>query len=338
MAKATRPVDSLGDLTRLLSRLQQTVLRADAERERRLRTNEYERKKVETNIQFARSLLQKVEQDAATSSKILPRRQEWQADVGRKREILEQLAERMHDLEEIARNEADDESSDGEDILSEIIPTPSESMDSRSADAPLDGTTEERMGTEEAEAVPEAPEPASSPPPPYEDTARESPGEQVLSEKPQATAVTSHSLRPRRADPEKHAEAEKDTARTTGSELFGDRKEPLPSATLNEAILDTQRAEQDFLSESILKMARDLKDSSHAFATALEQDKDMVNSAGKGLDKNETGLEAAARRMGTLRKMTEGKGWWGRMMLYAWIYGLMVLLVLLVFVLPKLRF
>ena len=33
------------DLDRLLSRLQQTILRADAERERRLRTSEYEREK-----------------------------------------------------------------------------------------------------------------------------------------------------------------------------------------------------------------------------------------------------------------------------------------------------
>jgi len=36
--------------------------------------------------------------------------------------------------------------------------------------------------------------------------------------------------------------------------------------------------------------------------------------------------------------MTEGKGWWGRMILYAWVYGLMLSLVLLVFVMPKLRF
>lgn len=37
--------DSLTDLTRLLDRLQQSILHADAERERRLRTSEYERNK-----------------------------------------------------------------------------------------------------------------------------------------------------------------------------------------------------------------------------------------------------------------------------------------------------
>ena len=43
-----RQSDPLADLNRLLSRLQQTVLRADADRERRLRTSEYERRKAET--------------------------------------------------------------------------------------------------------------------------------------------------------------------------------------------------------------------------------------------------------------------------------------------------
>jgi hypothetical protein len=37
--------DSLTDLTRLLARLQQNILHADAEREHRLRTSEYERSK-----------------------------------------------------------------------------------------------------------------------------------------------------------------------------------------------------------------------------------------------------------------------------------------------------
>ncbi len=42
--------------------------------------------------------------------------------------------------------------------------------------------------------------------------------------------------------------------------------------------------------------------------------------------------------MGLLKRMSEGKGWWGRIMLYAWIGGLWVVAILLVFVGPKLRF
>ena len=50
------------------------------------------------------------------------------------------------------------------------------------------------------------------------------------------------------------------------------------------------------------------------------------------------GMEAAGNRMGALRRMTEGKGWWGRIRLYAIIAALWVAAFLLVFVGPKLRF
>lgn len=42
----TKRTDPMVDLDRLLNRLQQTILRADAERERRLRHSEYERQKL----------------------------------------------------------------------------------------------------------------------------------------------------------------------------------------------------------------------------------------------------------------------------------------------------
>lgn len=44
--QTSKPTDPLIDLDRLLGRLRQTILRADAERERRLRTSEFEREKV----------------------------------------------------------------------------------------------------------------------------------------------------------------------------------------------------------------------------------------------------------------------------------------------------
>lgn len=85
-------------------------------------------------------------------------------------------------------------------------------------------------------------------------------------------------------------------------------------------------------------MAQQLKQSSQGFSSSLEEEKTVLNRATEGLDKNELGLEAASRRMGYLRTMTEGRGWWGRMLMYAWIAGLMVLATLIVFVGPKLRF
>jgi hypothetical protein len=85
-------------------------------------------------------------------------------------------------------------------------------------------------------------------------------------------------------------------------------------------------------------MASALKASSQAFSSSLESEKTVLDSATSGLDKNELGLEAAQRRMGLLRRMSEGKGWWGRMVMYAWIALLMVIALVIVFVLPKFRF
>lgn len=85
-------------------------------------------------------------------------------------------------------------------------------------------------------------------------------------------------------------------------------------------------------------MATALKESSKAFGSSLEAEKSTLDKTVEGLDKNEMGLESASRRMGHLRSLTEGKGWWGRMLLYAYIAGLAVCAILLVFVGPKLRF
>jgi hypothetical protein len=297
------------------------------------------------NIQYARSLLTKLELDAL-GIKVLSRRQEWQADLNRKRDFLDQVTERIKDLEEIGP-EDDDESSDGEDILSTIIPTPSESMDSRSTGMPLEEPEEPPAVSAErgsSGTMPGNLEAIAQPSPPYNEKQEESRAAPEATPTPisekQETTTTSQTLRSRRqaeSNEGRHREDEKDAAQTTGSAaLFGDRAVSQTATT--EAILDTQRAEQDSLSESILRLATDLKESSRAFAGLLEEDHDVVNAAGKGLDRNEAGLDVAARRMGALRKITEGEGWWGRLMLYAWIYGLMVALVLLVFVLPKLRF
>ena len=96
--------------------------------------------------------------------------------------------------------------------------------------------------------------------------------------------------------------------------------------------------ESSNLTASLLALAQSLKASSTAFSTSLDADTELLNRATEGLDKNTTGMEAAGKRMNLLKRMSEGKGWWGRMMLYAWIGGLWLLAILLVFVGPKLRF
>ncbi|RYP48836.1 hypothetical protein DL768_005344 [Monosporascus sp. mg162] len=339
--------DSLADLNRLLARLQQSILHADAERERRLRTSEYERNKVGTNLNYARTLLTKLEQDAL-AIKVHARRQEVQADLSRKRDVFEQLTERLREIEDLSID-TDDDSSEGEDLLGGgTIRTPSESLDSRSADDAPEGRREDGREGGEREAankwtfVAEQSTRSDAAPRSIDPSIQTQSPPSTTPPEPQAaeTTVTSQNLRTRGA-----ASASQPVAATaTGTasarrELFGDRKAPDTTTTATtEAILDHHRAEQDRLTESLVRMATALKQSSRAFATSLEDERAVLDAAGQGLARGETGLEAATRRMGALRRMSEGRGWWGRMMLYAWIFGLAVLAVLIVFVLPKLRF
>lgn len=127
-----------------------------------------------------------------------------------------------------------------------------------------------------------------------------------------------------------------DTARTTSSAAAAEATAATPSLT--EKMLSHNRSEQESLTESLLSMAKALKSSTQAFSHSLESEKDIMDRATEGLDRNSSGLEAASRRMGYLRTMTEGRGWWGRMLMYAWIFGLMFVALFIVGFLPKLRF
>jgi hypothetical protein len=111
-----------------------------------------------------------------------------------------------------------------------------------------------------------------------------------------------------------------------------------PPIDTKESTLATHRTEQESLTTSLLTLASQLKSSSEAFQTSLENEKGILNRAVEGLDRNMSGMEAAGKKMGVLRRMTEGRGWWGRMMMYAWIFGLWIVALAIVYLGPKLRF
>jgi hypothetical protein len=119
-------------------------------------------------------------------------------------------------------------------------------------------------------------------------------------------------------------------------------KEPVstlePQSSGNPDLLAANDIESANLTSSLFTLAQALKASTTQFSESLTTDTETLNRATDGLDKNTTGMEAAGKRMSLLKRMSEGKGWWGRMMLYAWIAGLWVFAILLVFVGPKLRF
>jgi hypothetical protein len=127
------------------------------------------------------------------------------------------------------------------------------------------------------------------------------------------------------------------TAASTSKDLFA-HSQPIDTVQSSSVTLVSHAAEQETLTTSLLSLASQLKSSSLAFQTSLESEKSTLSRATEGLDRNTSGMEAAGKRMGVLRKMSEGRGLFGRLMLYAWIGALLVAAILLVFVGPKLRF
>ncbi|KAK6513358.1 hypothetical protein TWF281_004987 [Arthrobotrys megalospora] len=99
--------------------------------------------------------------------------------------------------------------------------------------------------------------------------------------------------------------------------------------------LSHDRHEQDDLSESLLKMAEQLKANSRRFADDLEGEKDVLRLAADGLDKNTTGIQAAGLRMLKL-KQGQDVTWWYQMKVFAALIGL-ALTAIIIFWLPKLR-
>ncbi|PSK36019.1 hypothetical protein B9Z65_5834 [Elsinoe australis] len=268
---------TLHDLDRLLSRLETQVLSEQADPE--LRSSVFLRRKTGANIEFARTLLIRLEHDASTV-KIASQRQTLTSDLQAKRDLIKQLNRHLIELDQL--DTASDE--EEEDATPQITSTP-----------------------------PSQPTPSAAPAPPHNTQPS------LRARKPQDTAPDS----------------------ATTSALFSGRKDvssEKDSLRSREDILTTQAQEQEAIKASLVSLASALKESNINFSQSLEEEKNILDRAASGLDKNALGMESAGRRMGTLRKMTEGQGWWGRIKLYAIIGVLWLACFLLVFVGPKLRF
>ncbi|OCK84118.1 hypothetical protein K432DRAFT_389782 [Lepidopterella palustris CBS 459.81] len=275
-------------LTRLLSRLEHTLLSSDASP--RLRKSSYERTKVGQNLEYARSLLLKLEHDST-------RKQAVQSSLQSKRALLKQLNQRLYEL-----NQLDDDST-----TSSASSSDAENDDLFPSYAPAAHHTFDTIDQVQSPSNP-APQ--------------------------QAAANLSSTLRSRKP------QAQPSAAATTSSALFSQSHKLGQDASLvqTESLLSHNRTEQEALTTSLLSAAQELKSKSLQFGSSLEFEKSILDRAVEGLDKNAAGMEAAGQRMGTLRRMTEGKGWLARLKLYGMIFGLWVLAFLIVFVGPKLRF
>ena len=109
---------------------------------------------------------------------------------------------------------------------------------------------------------------------------------------------------------------------------------PTPSAP---TILESDSSTQVQLTSSLVQMAAALKQSSLALSASLAVDNVTLSTTASALDKNTDGMSAASKRMGMLRSMSEGRWWWGRMLLYGMIGALWLVALTIVFLMPKLR-
>ncbi|MCJ1398538.1 hypothetical protein MMC11_001738 [Xylographa trunciseda] len=109
---------------------------------------------------------------------------------------------------------------------------------------------------------------------------------------------------------------------------------PTPSAP---TILESDSSTQAQLTSSLVQMAAALKKSSLALSASLTEDNTTLFETVSALDKNTDGMSAASKRMGMLRSMSEGRWWWGRMLLYGIIGALWLVALTVVFLMPKLR-
>lgn len=222
-----------------------------------------------------------------------------QNDLQQKRELIKQLNQRIYEL-----NQLDDTDSEG-------------SVDSDEEDADEFPSYAPRVKTEAGRDVTTSGE-----------------GNEALQNAAQGLASE---LR-RRGKPEADGTGSMAQAASGNSLLPPKPTTGDPSRAQTDALLSHERDEQESLTTNLLDMAKLLKQQSINFSNTLEGDKSVVDRALAGLDKNTLNMDAASRRMGTLRRMTEGKGWWDRMKLYGMIAGLWLIAFLIVFVGPKIRF
>lgn len=289
-------------LTRLLSRLETTLLSPTADPT--LATSQFARNRVSINLETARSQLLTLEKQSSTVRAQLSQKQQIQADLQQKRELVKKLSARLEELnrlDEGISDESEDEDEDEEDAAA-----------SRLSYAPARADAEDGIdaGSEPQELLRSAAESA-------------------------AQSQQEQSLRSRK--PLSAADNRNAASTTAREDLFSGRKQH-PDLETTEALMSHNRSEQDALTKGLLGLARSLKESTVNFGASLEAEKDVMKRAEGSLEKSSLGMEAAGRKMGTLRRMSEGQGWWGRVKLYGCIFALWVFLFLVVFLGPKLRF
>ncbi|PYH98592.1 hypothetical protein BO71DRAFT_371011 [Aspergillus ellipticus CBS 707.79] len=342
------------NLSRLFARLEHNLLSSSADL-KPLRRSEHQRMRVGANIEYARTSLQSLER-SLPQIKPLDRRNDLQTDLAQKRQVLKRLQNVLDELaaeaaprptrraddaaaginNAYAEEEEEEDSLDGEDLLGTL--EDGSTTDGIEEEVEVEETNDRNLVSDEGERATSATATTLHSLAPPTTTTTEVPPP-VATPTP-TSSPSSSTLRNRSNVP-----STSPLATATGASIHDSPSSPEhPPSPSNSQLQNTEdalssdRAEQENLTSSLLALATQLKTSSQAFHSSLESEKSVLARAADGLDRTTSNMQAAERRMGMLRRMSEGKGWWGRMMLYAWIFGLWLVAILIVFLGPKLRF
>ncbi|KAI7477422.1 hypothetical protein KC351_g8866 [Hortaea werneckii] len=313
-------------LNRLLTKLDSTLIQSP---DPKLGSSQYERARISANLEHARTLLLTLEKQSATI-RTQSQRQQVQTDLQQKRDLIKRLNGKLQELEQSAHGDdggSDTDSDDGDesqDLLKQYAPARHDAYG----------------GIDRGESQPPAPAPT---PPPSQPSQPPSLSASAPPPPPQPELRSRH--RPLQASDNHNA-----ASTTARDHLFANRSSPQQQQhhttqgethrsdlASHELHISHNRHEQDTLTTSLLSLAQALKQSAQQMGVSIESEKDIMKRAEGGLDKSAQGMEAAERRMGMLRRMSEGQGWWGRVKLYGFIFALWVGCFLVVFLGPKLR-
>ncbi|KAI6795381.1 hypothetical protein KC332_g1609 [Hortaea werneckii] len=311
-------------LNRLLTKLDSTLLHTPAPK---LGNSQYERSRISANLEHARTLLLTLEKQSATI-RTQSQRQQVQTDLQQKRDLIKRLNGKLQELEQSAHGDdgGSDTDSDGgdesQDLLKQYAPARHDAYG----------------GIDRGESQPHNPAPV-----PFPSQPSQPPSSSASAAPPQPELRSRH--RPLQASDNHNA-----ASTTARDSLFANRSSPQQQQhrttqgethrsdlASHELTMSHNRHEQDTLSTSLLSLAQALKQSAQQMGVSIESEKDIMKRAEGGLEKSAQGMEAAERRMGMLRRMSEGQGWWGRVKLYGFIFTLWVGCFLVVFLGPKLR-
>lgn len=307
----------------------------------------------------------------ALDIKLGVQRAEVQNHLNEKRDLLEGLEERRKSLQEsitydFSNDGDDDGSSEGENLLASITDMSNESINSSNQQSEISPFEMHGEGfdTSSQQLTPQ-PTPQSLSWPIAVNN------QQQRSQAPTTPAITTAmqdtqttpSLRARTRNKKENglestaiSSSRYSAARQPSTAAIPDvgslENSPAVAVSTAEELALRERQIQESISESLLQMARQLKVSTQGIGLSLEEDREVLEKASSNMDKTHDSMENTQGRLRNLKALQSGGsgtwllggqhgllgGWMWEWKMYAIIAILWVVLILVVFVGPKIRF